>query len=158
MTLWKKDDILIKNGLNKTKIIVRKKVLFMYEMKEEYKIGVELIDEQHKKLFELADKAYLLLKDDFSLDKYDKIVHILEELKDYTIFHFKSEEEYMESINYKRLFSQKIEHEKFIKTLEDVDLKHVDENQDEAIMGILTFLNDWLVNHILEKDLLIPIK
>lgn len=127
----------------------------MYEMKEEYKIGVERIDEQHKKLFELADKAYMLLKDDFSLDKYDKIVRILEELKDYTIFHFKSEEEYMESINYKRLFSQKIEHEKFIKTLENVNYNEIDEKQDESLVKILNFLNDWLVEHILKTDKLI---
>jgi hemerythrin len=37
-------------------------------------------------------------------------------------------------------------------------LNKVDENQDEAIMLILTFLNGWLVNHILVKDLLIPAK
>ena len=127
----------------------------MYEMKEEYKIGVELIDEQHKKLFELANKAYILLKDDFSLDKYDKIVQILEELKDYTIFHFKSEEEYMESINYKRLFTQKIEHEKFIKTLEETNYRDIDENQDESLVKMLNFLNDWLTEHILGNDKLI---
>lgn len=124
----------------------------MYEMKEQYKIGIDHIDEQHKKLFELADKAYLLLKDDFSLDKYDKIVQILEELKDYTIFHFKSEEEYMESINYKRLFSQKIEHERFIKALEDINYKEIDEKQDESLVKILSFLNDWLIEHILKTD------
>ena len=127
----------------------------MYEMKEEYKIGLETIDEQHKKLFELADKAYMLLKDEFSLDKYDKIVHILEELKEYTIFHFKSEEEYMESIEYKRLFTQKIEHAKFIKTLEEINYKDLDEKQDESLVKILNFLNDWLIEHILKTDKLI---
>ena len=127
----------------------------MYEMKEEYKIGVEKIDEQHKKLFQLADKAYMLLKDEFSLDKYDTIVHILEELKDYTIFHFKSEEEYMESIEYKRLFTQKIEHAKFIKTLEEINYKDLDEKQDESLVKILNFLNDWLIEHILKTDKLI---
>ena len=127
----------------------------MYEMKEEYKIGVELIDEQHKKLFELADKAYMLLTDEFALDKYDKIVEIVEELKEYTIFHFKSEEEYMESINYKRLFTQKIEHEKFIKSLENIDLRHIDENQDDSLVKMLNFLNEWLTEHILRNDKLI---
>jgi hemerythrin len=127
----------------------------MYEMKEEYKIGIELIDEQHKKLFELADKAYMLLKDEFSLDKYDKIVEIVEELKEYTIFHFKSEEEYMESINYKRLFTQKIEHEKFIKALDGIDLRHLDQNQDESLVKMLNFLNEWLTEHILGNDKLI---
>ena len=127
----------------------------MYEMKEEYKIGVELIDEQHNRLFELADKAYMLLKDEFSIDKYDKIVHILEELKDYTIFHFKSEEEYMESINYKKLFTQKIEHEEFIKKIEAIDLRNIDDKQDESLVKILNFLNDWLTEHILKTDKLI---
>lgn len=127
----------------------------MYEMKEEYKIGVEQIDEQHKKLFELADKAYMLLKDEFTIDKYDRIVEILNELKEYTIFHFKSEEEYMESINYKRMFTQKIEHEKFIKTLEEIDLSHLDQNQDESLVNMLEFLNEWLTEHILKNDKLI---
>ena len=112
----------------------------MYEMKEEYKIGVEQIDEQHKKLFELADKAYMLLKDELVIDKYDKIVEILEELKEYTIFHFRSEEEYMQSIGYKRLFTQKVEHDNFIKELEDVDYSSIDAKQDESLVKILNFL------------------
>ncbi|WP_459480217.1 bacteriohemerythrin [Clostridium saccharoperbutylacetonicum] len=127
----------------------------MYEMKEEYKIGVEHIDEQHKKLFELADKAYMLLKDAFTIDKYDKIIEIITELKEYTIFHFKSEEEYMESINYKRMFTQKIEHDKFIKELEAIDLNHIDQNQDESLLKLLDFLNEWLTEHILKNDKLI---
>lgn len=127
----------------------------MYEMKEEYKIGVEQIDEQHKKLFELADKAYMLLKDELVIDKYDKIVEILEELKEYTIFHFRSEEEYMQSIGYKRLFTQKIEHDNFIKELENVDYSSIDAKQDESLVKILNFLNDWLIEHILKTDKLI---
>ena len=30
----------------------------MYEMKPEYYIGIEMIDEEHKQLFEYADEAY----------------------------------------------------------------------------------------------------
>lgn len=127
----------------------------MYEMKDEYKIGVEHIDEQHKKLFELADKAYILLKDEFTIDKYDRIIEIINELKEYTVFHFRSEEEYMESINYKRMFTQKIEHDKFIKALEEIDLTHVDQNQDESLVEMLEFLNNWLTEHILKNDKLI---
>jgi len=127
----------------------------MYEMKEEYKIGVDIIDEQHKRLFELADKAYMLLKNEFTSDKYDKIIRILEELKEYTATHFDSEEEYMESIKYKRLFTQKIQHKKFIDSLNKIDLRSIDENQDESLVEILTFLNEWLIEHILKTDILI---
>ncbi|AGX41585.1 bacteriohemerythrin [Clostridium saccharobutylicum] len=124
----------------------------MYNMKEEYKIGLDHIDKQHEKLFELANKAYMLLKDEFAVDKYDKIVEIINELKEYTIFHFKSEEEYMESINYKGLFSQKLQHEKFINVLQELDFKQIDENQDESLIKVLDFLNDWLSDHILISD------
>lgn len=127
----------------------------MFEMKEEYKTGIRSIDEQHKRLFEIADRTYMLLKDNYTIDKYDKVVELLNELKDYAIYHFKEEEEYMKSINYKRMFTQKIEHDNFIKKLNDIDIRKIDENQDEYILSILGFLNNWLVEHILEKDLLI---
>ena len=127
----------------------------MYEFKEEYKTGIDFIDEQHKVLFEIADKTYNLLKNDFTLDKYDKIVALIEELQNYTVFHFNAEEKYMESINYKRMFTQKIEHAAFIKRIKDVDFSKIDKDQDEYIISILQLLNDWLTGHIFENDKLI---
>ena len=130
----------------------------MFQMEEKYKIGDPQIDEEHEKLFEIGERAYQLLKDPYAIDKYDKIVEVIEELKAYTVYHFKDEENYMKSINYKRLFTQKIDHADFIRKINDVNLDKIDENQDEAIMEILTFLNDWLISHILDKDLLITAK
>lgn len=127
----------------------------MYEMKKEFYTGIESIDTEHAKLFEIADATYMLLKDDFAYDKYDKIIQLIEELKEYAAFHFKNEEDYMERINHKRLFSQKIEHQAFIDKLNGLDLMKIDEEQDQYIEEILEFLNDWLVHHILEKDMLI---
>lgn len=127
----------------------------MFEMKEEYKIGIKFIDDQHTKLFEIGGRAYNLLKDSYSVDKYDKIIGIVEELRTYTVLHFNDEETYMESISYKKLFTQKIDHQSFIKKINEVDLKKIDQNQDEYIMDLLNFISTWLVEHIIEKDLLI---
>ena len=127
----------------------------MYEMKDEFKTGIDFIDEQHKKLFEIADRAYVLLKDQFTIDKYDKISEILAELKDYTAFHFNAEEKYMEKIGYNKLLSQKVAHNDFIDKLDNVDLKNIDENQEQAILDILEFLNNWLIEHIYHSDKLI---
>ena len=130
----------------------------MFEMKEEYKLGIAQIDEQHEKLFKIGERAYKLLKDSYTIDKYNKLANIIEELREYTIIHFKDEEDYMESIKYKRLFTQKMDHQAFIKKIYEVDLKKMDSNQDEYIMGILNFVAKWLVEHIIEKDLLIAVK
>ena len=130
----------------------------MYEMKPEYYIGIEMIDEEHKQLFKYADEAYELLNDEFTPDKYDKIEAILIKLRDYTEKHFTDEENYMESINYKKLFTQKIKHHEFISKLDEfIDLhKSETEDQDKQIMDILEYLTEWLVNHILYVDGQIP--
>ena len=127
----------------------------MFEMKEEYKIGIKELDEQHERLFQIAEKAYTLLTNEFIADKYDGIVDILNELTEYAKSHFTYEEEYMQEIGHKMMFSQKIDHHNFIAMLEDINLDKIDDNQEDAIMNILTYLGDWLVKHILEKDILI---
>ncbi|KJS82570.1 MAG: bacteriohemerythrin [Peptococcaceae bacterium BICA1-8] len=128
----------------------------MIKWKDDYKIGVPQIDEQHEKLFEICDRAYALLKNKIYLDKYDKIIQILEELKDYTIYHFKFEEEYMQKIGYKKLLSQKVSHNDFIETINKIDLRIVDEKQDAAIMEVLDFVLKWIEHHILNEDKKIP--
>lgn len=127
----------------------------MYKFKDEFRTGIESIDEEHKKLFEIADRAYETLMDEFIPDKYDYIVEILGELKDYAEFHFKNEEEYMMSIRYKKFISHKAEHVEFMDKIAGYDLSEVDENQKQVILELLDFLNDWLVHHIMENDKLI---
>ena len=124
----------------------------MYEFKEEYVTGVEQIDAEHKKLFEIADETYYLSKEEFLVDKYDQVRHILGELKDYALMHFEHEEAYMESIQYKQMFMQKVQHDAFREKINNWDLDHIDENSDELVEEILTFLTNWLVSHILEHD------
>ena len=130
----------------------------MYEMKPEYYIGIDMIDEEHKQLFQYADEAYELLHDEYTPDKYDRIDIILEKLRDYTVKHFTDEEQYMESINYKKLFTQKVQHQEFINKLDEFMEYHNEEveDQDDQIMGILKYLTEWLTNHILYVDGQIP--
>lgn len=46
----------------------------MYKMKDEFKIGIDFIDVQYKKFFDIVDDVYNLLKNEFIIDKYDKVV------------------------------------------------------------------------------------
>ncbi|MGL4739972.1 MAG: bacteriohemerythrin [Sarcina sp.] len=127
----------------------------MFEMKESYKTGIKFIDEQHEEIFKITNRAYYLLKNDFTIDKFDEIMLIIEELKEYTKFHFEAEETYMKEVGHKKYFSQKIEHEKFMGNLNNLDIKKIDEKQNDGLEEILKFLGEWLIHHILEKDLLI---
>jgi hemerythrin len=126
----------------------------MYEMKPEYYIGIDMIDEEHKKLFQYADEAYELLHNDMIPDKFDTIHDVLMNLRNYTVKHFSDEEEYMESIHYKKLFTQKIQHQEFINKLDEFMESHNEEvvDQNKQIEDILEYLTNWLINHILYVD------
>ena len=101
----------------------------MFEMKPEYYIGIDMIDQEHAQLFAYADEAYELLHDEFTPDKYDKINLILEKLRDYTKKHFADEEAYMESIHYKKIFTQKVQHQQFIEKLDEFIEKTIRTNR-----------------------------
>lgn len=123
-----------------------------YEFTKDYHTGIDFIDEEHAKLFEIANRAYDLLTNQFVTDKYDAIVAVLEELRDYTKYHFNHEEEYMKSINYSKRFSQLHQHTQFINKLESYNLKEIDVNQQEGLLEILDFLALWLQGHIKGMD------
>lgn len=125
----------------------------MYIFKDEFRTGIENIDNEHKRLFEIADRAYNVLVDEFIPDKYDYIVEIVNELKDYAASHFNHEEAYMARIGYKKLLSHKVEHTDFIEKISEYDLEVMDENQKEVIFELLEFLNNWLIHHILDNDM-----
>jgi hemerythrin len=135
--------------------ITKEMELMMYEMKEDYYTGIDFIDQEHAKLFSICSEAYELLTNDFIPDKYDYILSVLHELKDYTKYHFQHEEEYMISIGYKRLLSQKVDHADFIEKLDGFDISSIDENQKTSLLELIDFLNEWLVGHIFMKDKLI---
>jgi hemerythrin len=127
----------------------------MYEMKPEYYTGIDFVDEEHKKLFEIANTIYDLLVDEFIPDKYDYIMEVVGELKNYAKYHFDHEEAYMSSIKYRKLLSHKVIHDGFIEKIGEFDADIVDENQKESLFELLEFLTTWLVEHILMKDKLI---
>ena len=127
-----------------------------YELTPEYLTEIDMIDTEHRKLFDLANQCYELVMDNEAVDRYDRIVALLDELRDYAATHFAHEEEYMERVQYERRFSERYQHLRFIQKMNEVDLDSVDENQQEYLLGILDFLTRWLYGHIKGMDCRIP--
>ena len=125
---------------------------------DQYKTGITLIDDEHRRLFEIIKETNDVIEEELVHDKFDAIVHILEELKDYTIMHFQDEERYMESIAYDGLALQRVAHTAFVDRLNEINLDDVDDHQKEYLEELIDFLLAWLINHILKMDKLIPVK
>ncbi len=124
----------------------------MISWKDDYVLGIEHIDQQHRELFKIASEIHELIQNDLITDKYDSIIKLLSELKDYTVFHFKSEEEYMVSIGYRKLLSHKVEHNDFIDKINNVDLEKIDMDHEQYLLEILEFILNWISDHILQTD------
>ena len=123
----------------------------------EYKTDIPLVDEEHARLFRIIEEAYDLMKEELLSDKYDQIMEILEELKEYTKTHFQDEEAYMEKIGYEGLKAQKLAHESFVDKLNDMNLQEIDDSQQESLYELIDYLLAWLKNHILKMDKKIPV-
>lgn len=124
----------------------------MFEWREEYSLGIISIDNQHKKIFVIANEIYQLLNNDLSdSEKYDRVIKLIGDLKAYTIYHFGWEESYMESIGYKDLNFHKLEHNCFIKKIDGFNLGK-DTNWNSEISTLINFIDNWINEHILHSD------
>lgn len=122
------------------------------EFTSRYRTGIDFVDEEHQGLFEIMGRAYLLLQDEDTPDRYDEIMGILDELVDYTKNHFAHEEAYMEQIHDPNLEKQQRAHSIFLDRVEDRDIGENAENQQEFLTELLDFLFGWLSNHIMKMD------
>ena len=122
---------------------------------EKYHTGIDLVDNEHRRLFEIIHDTNDLIHAELLHDKYDEIMHLLAELKDYTEIHFHDEEALMERIQYPELDAQKRAHTAFVERLVEIDLTELDDmddNQQEYLIDLIQFLAGWLINHILGSD------
>ncbi|MBQ2450766.1 MAG: bacteriohemerythrin [Lachnospiraceae bacterium] len=117
-----------------------------------YHTGIELVDQEHQRLFEIIADANKVIHAELLHDKYDEIVRILSGLKDYTEEHFRDEEACMEEMGYPELDKQRQAHEAFIEKLAEIDLDSMDDNQQEYLEELIDFLLNWLSVHILQMD------
>jgi hemerythrin len=123
-----------------------------FEWKDRYKLGIEEIDKQHRKLFEIGARVYDLAVLNDEYDHYDEIMVLIDELFDYTKYHFGYEEEFIGKYHFDGLEQQREEHEFYISKMKSISSKDVDNNQQQTTIAIVDFLSEWISGHILLSD------
>lgn len=122
--------------------------------REEFEIGIESIDEQHKELFvRYNDLLKCIKKSNDDNEILASVEETLDFLSEYIIYHFNSEERYQQKINYPRIDEHKKIHQSFKETVLDFKreiLKNPD--FDELIMAFSGYLSAWLINHVCDED------
>ena len=116
---------------------------------ENFSIGVERIDNQHKKLIEILNT---FVKSIVGRRGLEAILETLDDLVKYSHVHFDSEENLMESIGYAHFEEHREKHNNLINKIEEY-YSRIQKNDRIYNLEILAFLNDWLTNHILIEDM-----
>lgn len=116
--------------------------------KESYSVGIDSIDQQHKKLLTLINQLQTAV--DYPTGGHFER-EALDELVDYTKTHFSYEEGLLIDNDYPDFNAHKAEHEKMFKKVEEV-LAEYELDQDAAMNKAAEFLRDWLITHINGTD------
>ena len=119
---------------------------------DSFNINNAEIDNQHKKWIEIYNDMHDKMSDESS-NEFDSIaINALTKMLDYVRYHFKTEEAYMDRIDYPDI----VEH---VRKHKDFDTRIYQMNRDlqagKIILNteILSIIKDWLIDHILSDDI-----
>lgn len=120
----------------------------LFSWDNSYSVNIREIDEQHKVLIKLINN----LHDSMKVGKgKEALGPILNELVDYTVYHFGHEEKLFTDNGYPESSQHKAVHAKLV---EQVKAIKKDYESGNAVMTIevMHFLKDWLSGHIMGTD------
>jgi hemerythrin len=118
-----------------------------FNWKEGYNLGIDIIDEQHQKLVDIINSLYEAF---YNSQAKEKMGPILKELIDYTVFHFKTEEDLFKKYNYNQFAEHKEIHEEFKKKVLEFEKQYLEGMT--ITYRVMAFLREWLSDHIMVAD------
>jgi hemerythrin len=114
---------------------------------EQLEVGVEKFDLQHRKLIDMLNEFY-----DAMRRKSERaiLIKIVKGLIEYTMEHFRDEEQALFDVNYPELEIQKSEHEKLRREVNTFMQRYRDD--EVSSYDFFEFLKNWIINHVLVTD------
>ena len=121
----------------------------LFIWKPEYSVGCAEIDQQHEKLFHMADELHRAMLEGRAREA---VVGLLKRLVAYTEYHFASEELLMQATGYTGYLAHRLEHVKLTEQVLEYQ-KKMSRGETPMPVEMMKFLADWLKYHIQGSDL-----
>ncbi|PTY39266.1 bacteriohemerythrin [Brachyspira hampsonii] len=120
---------------------------------DRFRTGYKRIDNQHKELVNIINDLYETgVRGNISDDEVKKeFKEIIKRTIDYATYHFSYEEKIMKAINYSGSKDHISKHRAFSLKIVD-EVNSYERGDDLVIKDFITFLKDWLLNHIVLED------
>lgn len=121
-----------------------------YDWNSEIETNIPVIDSHHKKLIDLVNELHSAMKERRGREVSAKI---LDELTQYSEYHFGVEEKAFDKYSYPRAQEQKKMHSYFVGKLKEMK-EGLEKGSLLVNVEVLGFLVDWIEKHILNEDML----
>ena len=114
--------------------------------KDEYNTGVPIIDEQHRGIISNINSLHYFIQHGIS---QEALQPVLVTLQQYTIVHFKTEENLMQEAGYQGFGEHRVLHEELASKTIEISQEALTNNEPGLA---LSFLRNWWLNHIIRED------
>ncbi len=120
------------------------------EWRPDYRVGVDKIDEQHEALFRMFNELGDALWDGKGREV---IGDALKFLAQYTVNHFRTEEEFMRSCRYPGYVAHKKLHDELVQEVSEFIVKfESDELPHSAVLAVVNRVGNWTRDHVRGMD------
>jgi len=120
--------------------------LFFWD--DSYNTGIRIIDSQHKKIIDILNELFLAMEKGQGSTKIGKL---LNDLNNYTITHFSTEENLLKQAEYPDFEEHKKLHDEFAAKIHEMQAA-CEKGEVSISVRLARFIKEWLSNHILGTD------
>lgn len=113
-----------------------------------YKIGLNIIDKQHQKWFDVINRFYAAYK---RKDSKENIIAFLTELADYSGYQFGFKEKYLQDFDPNVFAEHKAMHNRFSEMVNDTKKEFTD-GSGISVVKLVVFIKDWMRNYFSMLD------
>ncbi len=120
----------------------------LFVWKPDYSVNNAVLDGHHQQLFSLVNSVYENVMNSQALDC---ALTKIDELTEYTKYHFLAEERYMREKGFSGIDEHIAKHREFTHTIETLRESYHG-NDLEAARDLIVALGEWLLQHVLKDD------
>ncbi len=122
--------------------------------KDKYRIGVELIDQQHKELFGRVSNFLQAVQGEGRWEeKLEQVKSTMEFMQNYVVEHFAAEEQFQREISFPEYETHKRVHDDFKATVNDYAARFAQAGySQDLVQEFGAKLMTWLIMHVAAAD------
>ena len=120
----------------------------LFEWHDEYSVGVGVLDEHHRHIFQLLNR----LHEAMLLDQGPAALgFLLDELIVFVRWHFAAEELMMQAFGFSEALAHELDHERQLRVLLELREQYAG-GREELVTPLVEYMGSWLIRHIVTTD------